>query len=244
MRGIAALSLAAVLLVVWRGAAQSPGYPLNLVGATFVERVNSDVTTQSGTAELHRNIVRWAKYSTAARTDTLVVTADSLQLDETVDNTHRAVDVDAVIGGRWKLVASGPGKTAVIDAPFVPGDVADVSDLTSAMDDFFPMAPPALAPGAHSADSSQRVWRRLADSAREQRYHWSERRHGDSTSIGTDSVIVHAVVDTHEEGDLAWSATRGPLAWMRRIQTMVTSRFAGRTVRANVEQRVMVARTR
>lgn len=237
----------ALVLVPFLGVhlrAQSARYPLNLAGATFVEQVRSDVTSQSGTAELHRTIVRRARYRTAMRTDTLVVTADSLRLDETAGSTHRSVDVDAVIGGRWKLVADGPRKTAVVDAPFVPGEVADVSDLSSAMDDFFPMAPPALAPGAQSSDSSQRVWRRLADSARAQRYHWSERRHDDSTSIGTDSVIVHAVVDTHEEGDLAWSATRGPLAWVRRIQTMVTSRFAGRTVRANVDQRIVVARTR
>ncbi|HEY8061317.1 MAG TPA: hypothetical protein VID74_00895 [Gemmatimonadales bacterium] len=244
MRGIAALRLAVVPLVVWGGEAQAARYPLNLAGATFVERVHSDVTTQSGTAELHRTILRLARYSTTTRIDTLVVTADSLDLDETVDNRHRPVDVDAVIGGRWKLVADGLRKTTVVDAPFVPGEVADVSDLGSAMDDFFPMAPPALAPGAQSTDSLPRVWRRLADSASAQRYHWSERRHADSTSIGTDSIIVHAVVDTREEGDLAWSATRGPLAWMRRIQTMVTSRFAGRTVRANVDQRIVVARTR
>jgi hypothetical protein len=217
---------------------------MNLAGAAFVEQVHSDVTTQSGTAELHRIILRSARYSTVRRADTLVVTADSLHLDETAGNTHRVIDVDAVIGGRWKLVAGGPGKANVVDAPFVPGEVADVSDLGSAMDDFFPMVPPALAPGAQATDSSQRVWRRLTDSAREQRYHWSEQRHADSTSIGTDSVIVHAVVDTHEEGDLAWSAARGPLAWMRRIHTMVTSRFAGRTVRANVEQRIVVARPR
>jgi hypothetical protein len=244
VRGIAAWRWALVPLAVWGRAAQSAQYPLNLADATFVEQVHSDVTTQAGTAELHRTIVRMARYSTATRTDTLVVTADSLHLDETAGNIHRPIDVDAVIGGRWKLVASGPGKTRVVDTPFVPGEVADVSDLGSAMDDFFPVAPPALAPGAQSTDTSQRVWRRLADSAREQRYHWSERRHGDSTSIGSDSVLVHAVVDTHEEGDLAWSAVRGPLAWARRIQTLVTSRFAGRTVRANVDQRIVVARTR
>jgi hypothetical protein len=244
MRGIAALRLVVIPLVLWGGEAQSSQYPLNLSGATFVEQVRSDVTSQSGTAELHRTIVRLARYSTAMRTDTLVVTADSLRLDETSDNAHRVIDVDPVIGGRWKLVANGPGKTIVVDAPFVPGEVADVSDLGSAMDDFFPMAPPALAPGAQSTDSSQRVWRRLADSAAEQRYHWSERRRGDSTSIGADSIIVHAVVETREEGDLAWNAARGPVAWMRHIQTMVTSRFARHTVRANVDQRIVVARTR
>ena len=244
MRAVSALRLVAFPIVIWGGEAQAARYPLNLAGATFVERVHSDVTSQSGTAELHRTILRLATYSTATRTDTLVVTADSLQLDESVDNRHRPVDVDAVIGGRWKLVADGPRKTTVVDAPFVPSEVADVSDLGSAMDDFFPVAPPALAPGAQTTDSSQRAWRRLADSASAQRYHWSQRRHADSTSIGTDSVVVHAMVDTDEEGDLAWSAARGPLAWTRRIQTMVTSRFAGRTVRANVDQRIVVARTR
>ena len=239
-----ARGLVLVPIVAWGLGAQSARYPLNLAGATFFEQVHSNVASQSGTAELHRTIVRSARYGTAMRTDTLVVTADSLRLDETAGDTHRIIDVDAVIGGRWKLVAGGARMITVVDSPFIPGEVADVSDLSSAMDDFFPLAPPALAPGAQSTDSSQRVWRRLADSARAQRYHWTERQHADSTSIGTDSVIVHAVVDTHEEGDLAWSATRGPLAWMRRIQTVVTSRFAGRTVRANVEQRIVVTRTR
>jgi hypothetical protein len=219
-------------------------YPLNLAGATFLEQVHSDVVTQSGSAERHRIIVRVARYTTATRADTLVVTADSLRLDETADNAHLLIDVDAVIGGRWKLIAGAPGLAAVVDAPFVPGAVADVSNLSSAMDDFFPIPPPALAPGAQSADSSQRVWRRLADSAREQRYRWSERRHSDSTSIGADSIPVQAVVDTHEDGNVAWSLARGPLAWTRHIQTTVMSHFAGRTVRATVDQRIAVVRTR
>lgn len=236
------LALAAVPLMVSVLGAQSSPYPLKLAGATFFEQVHSDVTTQSGSAERHRTIVRSAKFSTTMRADTLVVTADSFRLEETADNARRAIDVDAVIGGRWKMIVHPGGLIAVVDAPFVPSPVADVSDLSSAMDDFFPVNPPALAPGAQSVDSSQRGWRRLADSAGERRYHWSERRHSDSTSIGADSIPVHAVVDTHEEGDVAWSVARGPLTWMRRIQTTVTSRFAGRTVRAVVDQRIAVAR--
>ena len=223
--------------------AQAARYPLNLAGARFSEQVRSDVATQSGSAERHRTIERTASYSIATRADTLVVTADSLGLAEIVDGARHGVDVDAVIGGRWKLGLDARGAIAVVEAPFVPGAVADVSDLGSAMDDFFPIAPPQLAPGAQAADS-QRTWRRLPDSAARRRYHWSERRHSDSTTIGADSVHVHAVVDTHDEGDVAWDVARGPVAWLRRIQTTVTSRFAGRTVRAVVDQRVSVRRLR
>ena len=223
--------------------AQSPRYPLNLSGSAFIEQVRSDVTTASGSAERRRTIDRSARYAFSMRQDTIVVTADSLRLDETADNVRRTVDVDAVIGGRWKLLVPAGSTPVAVDAPFVPGVVVDVSDLGAAMDDFLPAVPPPLAPGKDTSDGG-RTWRRLADSAARQRYHWSERRHADSTSIGADSVTMHTLLDSHEESEMAWDPERGPLAWTRRIETTVTSRFAGRTVRAVVEQRVRVTRAR
>ncbi|MGH7592512.1 MAG: hypothetical protein ACRELE_01465 [Gemmatimonadales bacterium] len=234
--------MALALLMASPVRAQSVPYPLNLSGATFLEQVHSDVITQSGRAERHRTIDRSARYTTMKHGDTLLVSADSIRLDETADGVRRAVDVDAVIGGRWTLMIDPRGATSVMEAPFVPGDVADVSDLSLAMDDFFPLVPPPLQPGVRSADSLRRVWRRLADSAGEQRYRWSERRHHDGTTTGADSVQVEAVSEVQEDGDAVWNVARGPLGWTRHIQTTVTSRFAGRTVRAVVDQRVVVRR--
>lgn len=223
-------------------AAQAMHYPARVAGARFIERVHSDVTAASGTAERHRVIDRQAQYSTNLHGDTLVVSADSIRLDETADGARRNVDVDAVIGGRWKLLAGAGNTMRAVDAPFVPGDVADVSDLGAAMDDFFPSAPPPLAPGGRLADSVRGDWRRLADSAHLARYRWTARRRADSTSIGADSVLVHASTDAREDGEMAWSPALGPLAWTRRIVTGVTSHFAGRDVRAMVDQRIVVVR--
>lgn len=225
-------------------AAQALRFPASMAGTTFIERVHSDVIAASGTAERHRVIDRRAQYSTTLRGDTLVVNADSIRLDETADNSRRSVDVDAVIGGRWKLVSGADHAVRVVDAPFVPGDVADVSDLGAAMDDFFPPVPPSLAPGGRLADSVRGDWRRLADSARVARYRWSVRRRTDSTSTGADSIPVEAQTDAREDGEMAWTPALGPLAWTRRIVTAVTSHFAGRTVRATVDQRIVVFRQR
>ena len=223
-------------------AAQAPRFPADMAGATFIERVHSDVIAASGTAERHRVIDRQSRYAMTLRGDTLVVSADSIRLDETADNARRSVDVDAVIGGRWKLLAGAENTVRVVDAPFVPGDVADVSDLGSAMDDFFPPAPPSIAQGARLADAVHGDWRRLPDSAHLARYRWTAGHRADSTSIGADSVPVRAETEVHEDGAMVQSPRLGPVAWTRRIVTAVTSHFAGRTVRATVDQRIDVMR--
>jgi hypothetical protein len=245
-RPIAIAIISGVPLLVHPAGAQSPpGYAVHgLDGAVFVEQVRSEVTTQTGSAERRRTMTRAARYAVSTHADTLVVTADSLRLDETADGARHAIDVDAVIGGRWELLVDARGLTTVVEAPFVPGTVADVSDLSSAMDDFFPAAPPMIAPRAQVTDSSHRAWHRLADSAATQRFHWAAQRPSDTTYNGPDGIEVHSAGNTHEEGDVVWSVQHGPVGWTRHIQTTVTSRFAGRTVRATVDQRIVVSRLR
>lgn len=213
-----------------------------LDGASFIEQVRSEVTTQSGGSELHRSILRWAQYHMTAHGDTVVVTADSLSLRQATDGISRIMDVDAVIGGRWRLTIDLAGRTTVFDRPFVPGDLADVSDVGRAMDDFFPVAPRAMAPGSAFVDALHRSWHRLADSAGRQRYRWSGDQGGDSSYVTADSVLVHAVTSVHEDGTAAWAMAGGPVGWTRHIQTTVTSNFAGRTVRALVDQQIQVRR--
>jgi hypothetical protein len=189
-------------------------------------------------------VVRTAQFGIIARSDTLVVTADTLALRETADGAQRVIDVDAVIGGRWKLVLSARGDATVLTQPFVPGEIGDVSDIAIAMHDFFPPAPAVLAAGKHGIEAPERPWRRMADSAGLARYHWSQQRHGDSSYAAADSIAVQASVDTKEDGDVAWDLSRGPVAWSRRIATTATSRFAGRTNRAVIDQRIVVRRVR
>jgi hypothetical protein len=130
----------------------------------------------------------------------------------------------------------------VLDAPVVPRSVADVSDLGTAMDDFFPPSPPRVGIDAFPVDSTGRQWHRLADSAGVQRYHYSGTRNDAHRISSSDSVRVESTEAASETGDLAWDPQRGPLGWTRQILTTVTTRFAGRTVRAKVEQQVAVRR--
>jgi hypothetical protein len=200
-----------------------------LNGAVFLEQVRTDVTSETGVARQMRRVARTARFGVAARGDTLVVTADSLDLRETVDGVERTIEVDAVIGGRWILTLGANGAATVTTQPFVPGDVADVSDIGIAMSDFFPVTT---------------TWRRLADSSGVSRYHWSVEHHSDSSYVTADNVPVRATIDAKEEGEVAWSPARGPVAWSRRVETTATSHFAGRTSRAVVVQRIAVHRTR
>lgn len=222
----------------------APRYELRrLDGAAFVETVHTDVTTLSGLAERHRLVLRTSQFGTMVRGDTLVVTADTVDLRETAERGQQLIDVDAVIGARWKLTLDAHGDATVDTEPFVPGEVGDVSDMAIAMRDFFPPIPPVLAIGKQATDTVGRVWRRLADSAGRSRYHWSAQQHRDSSYVAADSVAVQASLDTQDESDVAWDLARGPVAWSRRIETTATSRFAGKTNRAAIDQRIVVRRT-
>ena len=214
-----------------------------LAGARFTERVQSEIITQAGASERHRTVVRSARFVITTRGDTLVVTTDTVALTESIAGERTAIDVDAVIGARWKLLLSARGAATIIDRPFVPPTVSDVSDIGTAIDDFFPPSPPNLANGAAMTDSAGRKWRRLSDSAGMQRYRFSATRRGITRDVG-DSVTVESSQDAAENTDLAWDALRGPIAWTRSILTTVTTRFAGRTVRAQVDQRINVRRVR
>lgn len=214
-----------------------------LDGAVFREDVHSDIITQSGTAERRRTVLRSTTFGVVALVDTLIVTADTVQLSESVDGIRESVDVDAVIGARWTLTLNARGSAAVMDRPVVPALVADVSDIGTAMDDFFPAAPPRLAVGATITDSTGRRWRRLGDSSAIERYHYSSTRRASTRTVG-DSVTVESSEDGTENSDLAWEAARGPMSWTRNILTNVTTHFAGRTVRAQVDQRIVVRRGR
>lgn len=244
MRGRLAASVLALAAPLAAAGQAGPRYDARrLHDAAFLEQVHTDVTTQTGTAERERRVLRIARFGIVVRGDTMVVTADSLDLRETADGVERTIDVDAVIGGRWKLMLNGDGHATVLTRPFVPGDVGDVSDLAIAMDDFFPPAP-SPATGKPPIGGLERSWHRRDDSAGVMRYHWSEQRHRDSSYVATDSVAVRAAVDTREDGDVAWDVARGPVAWNRRVETTATSRFAGRTTRAVVAQRIAVRRIR
>jgi hypothetical protein len=108
------------------------------------------------------------------------------------------------------------------DRPFMPPDLAEVSDLSDEMLDFFPqLATIALAIGRQWTDSLGLEVERLRDSAaggeRLLRFRWRITDQGGGTPAVVDSS-VRLRQDIEDDGILAWSLTRGPVGWRREIQ--------------------------
>lgn len=220
-------------------------YPVRaLDGATFVESIRTDAITRVAGAEHRRFVRRDSRFSVLLQGDTLVVSADSVALGETADGRNRAMDTDGFVGGRFRLRLDPAGRATLIERPFVPDDIGEVSDLGRAMDDFFPPLPPEMAVGAGRTDSAGREWRRIADSSGIRRFRWTHHRVREGTEQVGDSVPAAISESTQEANALAWSARRGPLSWRRRIASDVTTRLRGQTIRASVVQRIDVVRAR
>ncbi|HVQ46128.1 MAG TPA: hypothetical protein VMS62_04805, partial [Gemmatimonadales bacterium] len=134
--------------------------------------------------------------------------------------------------------------------PFVPGEVAEVSDMAKALDDFFPELPPApLHPGEAWADTSGLRIRRLADSALSgvplYRYALEATRKTRSVPVKYDTIPLTLEQISRERGTFVWHPTLG---LVRRDRTIVVetsvpaSRAVPEPVRARVEQRISVHR--
>ena len=221
------------------------GYPITaLDGARFTETIRTEALTRVGTVEMRRLVARDAWFGVTLRGDTLVVSADSVALTEVADGKSRRLDTDGFVGGRYRLGLDSTGQATLWQRPFIPDEIADVSDVSRAMDDFFPPLPPGIPLGGETADAAGRQWRRLADSGGTQRYRWTMLTSRDTSQVANDTVAVLMQEETREASALVWSATRGPLVWTRQIESDVTTHLRGRTVRATISQRIDVRRSR
>lgn len=236
LRRIAAGGKGALCLGLLAGplAAQAPVH--------WSEVTRTSVTVGNGAAERARTLVREAGYEVTRRADTLVVQVTSLVLREMVAGQDEVRhDTDGFVGGRWKLLADSSGTMRVVDAPFVPEALADVSDLARIIEDVLPPAPPALAERGSRALPGGWTWHRDADLPGVRRYRWTVEQEADSTRVVADSTEVrqHERVDERGSGD--WDAA-GARAWTRHVETTTEGRFAGRVVRARAVTDVAVRR--
>ncbi len=221
----------ALALVVLPATAQAPPDTIR-----YTESVRATVTTRSGASVRERRLVRDARYRFTAHGDTTAVVADSISLVEIEGGVREEVDVDAVIGGRWMIVGR-----RVVERPFVPQEVSEVSDLAVAMDDFLPPVPPVLPVGGE-VHVGPTHWHRLDDSSATVRYRWRTTATRDSTFMVADSVPLQASEDRTESGVVTRSAGGRPIAWRREITSRVSSTVRGRTVHAEVSQVITVRR--
>lgn len=151
-------------------------------------------------------------------------------------------DTDGLLGGRYRGLLSPSGDFTSSARPFVPDEVADVADLSAALDDFFqPLPSMPLAPG-HAWRGADLVLRRLPDSVGRSRplarFTVASRRQvrrvvprGDTLPVAVRQLVV-------EQGQFAWDRDDGLVRRTRDI-TVETTVPAGGRVRQAVRSRLV-----
>ena len=188
----------------------------------FHQSVETSLRLESGNRVLRQS---------SGRSGLLVVTArdtaggmlieswfDSLMVWRAEATGKRAVDTDGVIGGRFLGLLGPEGRYSRIDAPFVPGEIAEITNLTAALDDFFPPVPgTSLEVGQRWQDSTGWVISRQSDQKNLQRY----RMLGHRTlhpRLGGDSLADTAQQVEEETALMLWDPAAGLMGWDRSIE--------------------------
>ena len=152
---------------------------------------------------------------------------DSLSLSRRAGTGTLTPDAAGVIGGRYRGLLRPDGRFVRSDAPWIPDDVAEVSDLSVALDDLFP------------ADSGVAV-RALDDSAGARRYRVQSHRSVDSAATGDRPFAVYE--SETSVGTLAWGNV-GLLTWDRRVQAETRVKESPRrSFRSVADQRIELRR--
>lgn len=260
MSSLAALGMTGVALgMTWPlGAstlfAQSSRYSATQLNcARFLESSRSEVHTETAGGAVDATIERDGVWSFRARDSSgaVVIEAwyDSLALRRRAGGEEAVADTDGLIGGRYRGLLSPLGTYSEVARPFVPDEVAELADLSSAANDLLPPLPPQpLEPGRSWSDSALTLTR-AADTviARRPLAHYTlasrtETReampHGDTLPIPLEQV-------TDERGDVYWSPAVGLVRRTRHITVEAAVPSGGRVrqpVRSRVEQRVELTR--
>jgi hypothetical protein len=175
---------------------------------------------------------------------------DSLTVSRTSPEGVLAPDTDGLLGGRYRGTLSPAGRYTPGTRPFVPDEVAEVSDLGAALDDLLPPLPPsALAIGEHWRDGSGLELIRLPDSLAGgrtvRRLALRSRSEASRATVRGDTTAIAARQVTVEEGEVAWDPTVGFLRRTRHIvvETSVPARGPVRApLRSRLEQDIVLDR--
>lgn len=228
-------------------AAQAPRYAVAQFACTAYEvRVHTAVTSE---------LQGRTRNEALRRTGTLLVQGtavdsgiaieawwDSLRLWRRSDGQTLEPDAEGVLGGRYKGRLEVDGRFFRTAAPWIPDDVAEVSDLATALDDLFPPLPPTpLKRGDRVNTVAGDLFIRLADSSGRARY----RITSSSSSTQPAEAERNFAVEEKESSDgvLVWG-NDGLLRWDRTVvaETKLTE-DPRRAFRSRVEQRIEVRRT-
>lgn len=252
------LALSGALAFTIPLSAQTPAppayHPLHLDGAAYRQEIRSTISIESGRERTRERGLRDGRLRlrALAQDSLLVLEAwfDTLEVWREGTGGRLTPETDGVIGGRFRGLLTRQGGFQATDAPFVPDELAQVTELSSALADLLPPLPPtALAPGASMRDvfgtSFLRVPDGLVDGHRVERYRLGRQSEGEELRLLPDSTEVRAVRRERESGVFSWSRELGLVRWEREITVEVMVPVGGvvkvpfRTV---IEQAITISR--
>jgi hypothetical protein len=233
---------------------QTPYYSASQLNcARFLESARSEVRTEMARGGVDATLERDGIWSFRARDTAGGVSLegwyDSLALSRRSGGEEVTADTDGLIGGRYRGLLAPDGEYIEHVRPFVPDEVAELADLSTAARDLLPPLPArALAPGQSWTDSTLTITR-LPDTSVAGRplAHFRLRSRGESreTVPRGDTVPIPVRQTVEEEGDIYWSPASGLVRRLRDITIEATVPSGGRVrqpMRSRVEQHVELTR--
>lgn len=233
----------------------APSYsPLYLDGATYRQVVRSVITIAAGQERTRETSLREGRLQLrASGRDSLAVLEawfDSLTAWREGAGERVTPETDGVIGGRFRGDLTRLGGFRVTDVPFVPDDLAQVTDLATALADLLPPLPPtSLSPGQSTRDDFGTSFLRVPDGLvagrRVERYRLVRQSESEESRLLPDSTEVRALRQERETGVFSWSRDVGLVRWDREVTVEVQVPAGGvvrRPFRTVIEQTIVVER--
>lgn len=249
------LLLLAACLAAPLGAQAGPAYQrLQLDGARYRQEVRSTISLEGGRMRSRETGLRAGTLTLAAAAkDSLIAVEawfDSLVAWREGNGEHIAPETDGVIGGRFHGLLTPSGGFTLTDAPWVPDDLAEITELSEALGDLFPPLPgKRLAPGESWRDGFGAAFLRVPDETvrgrRVERYRLARSAEREEVRLLPDSSEVRAHRVERESGVFSWSAELGVVRWERDVTVEVTVPQGGvvkEPFRTRIEQAVVVER--
>ena len=241
------LTVLAVGGMLTQSAAPPAYHPAQLDCAAYRQTLTSDIRLE-GARERSREtsgrdgVIRLH----ATSRDTIIALEawfDTLDIWREGNGVRMVPETDGVIGGRFTGLLTRQGGLTVTDRPFIPDDVAQVAEVSGALEDLLPPLPQVgLTPGRGWKDGFGTVITRLPDGLhqgrRVERYRLIRRTSQEESRLLPDSSAVRASRVEEETGIVLWSVEVGLVRWERSI-TVDVSVPSGGVVQAPFRTRIV-----
>jgi hypothetical protein len=214
--------------------------------ARFAETSRSEIVTSTPRASGEGAADRAAVWQLRARDSAGAVALegwyDSLALRRHTPAGDLIPDTDGLIGGRYRGRLDPTGRYASAARPFIPDEVAEVADLSAALDDLLPPLPPGpLRPGETWQGDGVTI-ARLADTMVQGRvllqFSVDVRRRATEATPRGDTIPVALTQRMTEQGTVLWDPALGLVTRRREIQVEISIPAGGR-IRAPVRSRIV-----